>query len=235
MRTLQYYTYMFLYIISKMPIIKRLSKLEGEEAVRNRIKTYYELGTISLQRLMKIAGAEIKVNGAENVPLNEAVLFVSNHQSNMDIPVLFLSSPNKMSFIAKKEMENIPGLGKFMKMGNCLFMDRDNPRQSIKTISEGVDLLKKGYSLSVFPEGTRSKSNQPGEFKPGSLRLATKSGAKIVPVSLKDTRKLMEDNGNRIKPAQVEITFHEPIDPSQYQDTNELNRVVVEKITSVLL
>jgi 1-acyl-sn-glycerol-3-phosphate acyltransferase len=92
----------------------------------------------------------------------------------------------------------------------CVFMDRNDIRQSVQAINEGVDLLKQGYSMVIFPEGTRSKGETMGEFKQGSFKLATKAGVPIVPVAIKGSYKMMEEKGF-IRPASVEVIISKPI------------------------
>lgn len=164
--------------------------------------------------VMKIAGAKVNVIGLENLPKNETVLFVCNHQSNFDIPLLLSTIDIPKGFIAKKELENWPFISTWMKYINCIFLDRDNLRKSASSIIEGINLLKSGYSMVVFPEGTRSKGKPVAEFKGGSFRLATKSKCSIVPLTINGTYKLLEANHNKIKGADVELIIHPPINVS---------------------
>ncbi len=155
-------------------------------------------------------GVKVTIEGSENVP-EGAVLFVSNHQSYFDIPALMVHTPHFAPFVAKVELLKAPMLSWWMKQMGCLFIDRSDMRQSLKIVLEGIEKLKGGQSLIIFPEGTRSKSNEMLEFKPGSLKLAVKAKVPIVPVTLKNSFKTFEEHG-RIKGAEVLITFHEPID-----------------------
>ena len=160
--------------------------------------------------VLKVAGLKVKVIGKENIP-NEPCVFVGNHQSNFDIPVI-LSNTNRLTgAIAKKDMEKIPIVSYWMKQIHCVFMDRENPREALKSISEGVGNLKDGYSMLIFPEGTRSRSNNMGEFKKGSMRLAIKAGVPIVPITVYDTYKAMEGNNGKIKKANVKLIIDKPI------------------------
>jgi 1-acyl-sn-glycerol-3-phosphate acyltransferase len=147
----------------------------------------------------------------ENIPADKTVLFVSNHQSDLDILVFLALAPMPIGFVAKVEMLKVPVLRKWMKYIGCVFLDRDDIRQTAKVILEGIEILKRGHSLVVFPEGTRSRTGEPLPFKPGSLKLATKSKACIVPVTISGSYKIMEGNGYRIKPADIDIVFHPPV------------------------
>ena len=127
-------------------------------------------------------------------------------------------------------MEKIPFIAKLMKLRGCIFLDRNNPREGLKAIQEGIDLLKKGESLAVFPEGKRSKGEKMNSFKPGALRMAIKSGVKVAPVVIKGSYKLMEANGGKIKPAAVEIHFLKPINSKKYKDAVRLSNELEELI-----
>ena len=160
--------------------------------------------------VLKIGGLNLTVIGKENIPC-EPCLFVGNHQSNFDIPVI-LSNMNRLTgAIAKKEMEKIPVMSYWMRQIHSVFMDRENPREALKSISEGVENLKNGYSMIIFPEGTRSRSNNMGEFKKGSMRLAIKAGVPIVPITFYDTHKAMEGNNGKVKKANAKLIIDKPI------------------------
>ena len=153
------------------------------------------------------------------------MLFVSNHQSNLDF-VLLLAKLNKpVGFIAKVELEKIPLLRDWMRVINCLFMDRDDMRQQVKTIVEGINLLKSGKSMVVFPEGTRSKDGKMIDFKAGSFKLATKSKVPIVPVTIDGTFNALEGNGNKLIPGDINLYIHEPvhIDRLSKEEADSLN------------
>lgn len=163
------------------------------------------------------------------------VLFVVNHQSNLDIPVCMAYLPYPAPFIAKIELAKIPMMSYWMKQMHCLFMDRKNMRQSLKVILEGIEMLKNGQSLVIFPEGTRAKNGEMLEFKPGSLKLAVKANVPIVPVTIKNTYKMFEEN-NRIKKADVSITFHEAIATTglSREEINNLHNTVRDIIKTTL-
>ncbi|WP_245640238.1 lysophospholipid acyltransferase family protein [Paenibacillus dakarensis] len=156
--------------------------------------------------MLKAAGAKVTVHGAENIP-RDASVFVSNHQGNFDVPIMlgFIGKPKAL--LAKAELARLPFIRQWMKHLNCIFVDRSNPRQAINSLKEAEKLIKNHYSVVVFPEGTRSKSDEIGEFKPGAFRIASKTGAPIVPIQIRGSYKLMEDNGFWITPAHVTVTI----------------------------
>ncbi|MEM4991938.1 lysophospholipid acyltransferase family protein [Priestia sp. SB1] len=175
-----------------------------------------------MEKIIKISGARVNATGFDTLDKNEAYLFVCNHQSNFDIPLLYTYSPIKMAFVAKQEMRKIPIMGKLMELRGHIFMNRNNSKEAVKSIQKGIEVLKSGASLAVFPEGSRSKGEAMGSFKPGALRLAIKSGVKVVPVVISGSYNLMEANGGRVKPADVEIKCLDPLNPKDYKDAVKL-------------
>lgn len=182
--------------------------------------------------VMKLANAKVTVKGKENIPKNKTILFVANHQSNFDIPILISSLDLPIGFIAKKELEKWPILSTWMRYNNCIFMDRSNLRKSAQSIVEGANLLKNGHSLVIFPEGTRSKGGPIQEFKAGSFKLATKSKCTIVPITINGSHKLLEANKNRVKGGNVELIIHPAIDVATLEKS-ELE-TLNEKVYSIV-
>lgn len=162
------------------------------------------------RRLLNSSGSTFEVIGQENVPKNETVLIVGNHQGYYDIPVLTEHIQLPFGFISKKELSRIPILSRWMKYFKCVFIDRENPKKSLKAIEESINNINNGYSQVIFPEGTRSKCSKMGSFKPGSLKIAIKTGATILPVTINGTYKMLEETG-KIKKAHVKLVIHKPI------------------------
>lgn len=147
--------------------------------------------------ILKLAGITVTVKGAENIPRDRAVLFVGNHRSYFDILVGYTTVPGFVGFVAKKEMERIPLLRSWMKNVNCLFLDRKDIKAGLKTILEGIEKVKNGISVWIFPEGTRNRNKDLKEllvFKEGSLKIAEKSGCPVVPVAMVGTAEAFESH-----------------------------------------
>lgn len=162
-----------------------------------------------------ISGTKTTVTGLENIPKDEPVLFVGNHQGIFDTVIAYSMMPNLTGFVAKKEIEKVPFLRVWMRLLYCLFLDRQNMKEGLKTILKGIELVKdKGISMVIFPEGTRSKTEEMGPFKEGALKIAEKSGCKIIPMVQKNTRAILENHYPRIKMAHTAIAFGKPIDIS---------------------
>lgn len=163
---------------------------------------------------IQVTGSHVTVIGKENLSKNQAVLYVANHRSYFDILVGYSSVLSLTGFIAKKEMEKIPLLAQWMLFVNCLFIDRANIREGLKTILEGIEKVKKGVSIWIFPEGTRSTSDDPAgllPFKEGSLKIAEKSKCPIIPVAIMGTDAIFEKQFPRMKASEVTIIFGKPI------------------------
>lgn len=186
--------------------------------------------------LIRKARVHVQVEGLENVPKDETVLFVSNHQGNFDIPILIGCIPKYKGFIAKVELEKIPIITNWMRQLQCVFMDRSNPRQSVKSIIEGANLLKQGHSMVVFPEGTRSADGAMGDFKAGALKLATRAKVNIVPVTISGSYKIMEKGSLIVHPQDVRLTIHPLFETADYtdKDTQALAQDVEAIIQSAL-
>ncbi|WP_373897969.1 lysophospholipid acyltransferase family protein [Haloimpatiens sp. FM7315] len=161
---------------------------------------------------LDLVGIDIEIEGKENIPKKSGSLYVANHQGNLDIPCLIYALSKPVGFIAKKELENIPLISTWMKEIHCIFMNRENIRESLKDIKKGSEFLESGYDMSIFPEGTRSKSSLMGEFKKGSLKLAIKAEAPIIPVTIDGTYKCWEGNKRKdLLPGKVKITIHKAV------------------------
>lgn len=228
LRTIYFYLGFTLSLMFSSIYKIKINALTNKGDIEGRKLFIHKVTNSWAKLIMKIAGAKINIIGLENIPKDQTVLFVSNHQSNFDIPLLLSSIDIPKGFIAKKELERLPFISTWMKYINCIFMDRDNLRKSAEAIVEGVRLLKSGYSMVIFPEGTRSKGKCVDEFKSGSFKLATKSKCLVVPLTINGTYKLMEENNNAIKRANIELVIHPSIDVSA------LNKDELEKLPETI-
>lgn len=234
MRSLIFYPGIILKLILCNFYRIKINKLTQKGDIKERDAYIHKITTNWAKSVMNLAGARITVVGQENIPKDKTILFVANHQSNFDIPLLMSSIDVPKGFIAKKELEKWPIISTWMKYINCIFMDRSNLRKSAEAIVQGTKLLKNGYSMVIFPEGTRSKGGPIQKFKAGSFKLATKSGCIIVPLTINGTYKLLEANNNKIKGADVELVIHPAIDPKELEkeQLDNLNEKVYDIICS---
>ncbi len=236
LRTIVWYLYFFFYLIKVMPAYYKANSLLKKGRIEERDKIVNRITTKWAKDLLRLAGAKVTVIGAENVPKDRTVLFVSNHQGYFDIPLLMGYIDKPKAFIAKIETNKIPLISSWMKQMSCIFLDRNDMRQSLQVMKEAAEDLKKGNSMVIFPEGTRSKGNAMSEFKAGSLRIAVKAKVPIVPITIQGTYKLMEQNNFWINPAEVKLTISEPLETINLtkEQIGELNKKVQTMIANKL-
>lgn len=166
----------------------------------------------AFRTILWLAGTRVIVKGEENVPKDTAVLYAGNHRSLFDIPITYVRVPRPTGYVAKLELKRVPLLQFWMNNLHCLFLDRKNIKEGLKTILAGIEKAKSGISICIFPEGTRNK----GEanllpFHEGSFKIAEKSGVPIVPVTLVNTEAIFENHFPKVKPATVIVEYGKPI------------------------
>lgn len=163
--------------------------------------------------ILWITGSKVRVIGFENVPKDQPVLYVGNHQSFFDILLTYSRCPGLTGYVAKDGMEKIPLLSTWMKRLYCLFLNRSDIKEGLKTILTGIEQVKKGISICIFPEGTRNR--QPDgpmlPFKEGSMKIAEKSGCLIVPMAITGSANIFENQFPKIRPAKVILEYGKPI------------------------
>lgn len=206
-RTISVLFKVIIYMLKKQKLLKKVKKLE-KEGKEQEVKDIIAPLVIDWAKYcVDVTGSQVEVVGLENVPTDRNVVYIGNHQGIFDIPLLLGYIPYQKAFIAKIEILKIPMISDWMKLMKCVFIARKNPRQSIEAMHQGIENVKNGYSMVIFPEGTRSKGGPVKEFKPGSFKLAFQSGADVVPVTIDGTWKLYEEH-NKIKPANIKLTIH---------------------------
>ena len=182
-----------------------------------------DLETIKVVRsvfkvLLKLAGVTVTVKGAENIPEDTAVLYVGNHRSYFDILLTYSRCPGRTGYVAKKEMERYPLLSNWMHNLYCLFLDREDIKQGLKTILQAADYEKSGISGCIFPEGTRNKNSDELDMLPfhdGSFKIATRAKSPIIPIAISNSANIWEANFPKMTPAHVVIEYGKPIIPSE--------------------
>ena len=162
--------------------------------------------------ILFICGTKVTVIGEENVPKDQAVLYIGNHRSYFDIIITYARCPRLTGYIAKKDMEKVPLLRTWMRRLHCLFIDRENVKEALKTILAGIDNVKNGISMCIFPEGTRNKTeDEMLPFKAGSLKLSEKTRCPIVPMAITNSADILENHFPKVKPTHVILQYGTPI------------------------
>ena len=212
-RTIALFIYLFGYMIVHYGALRR-----GERALAaGDTQLVEELVNKNIPRwsrgILKVTGVSLVVEGLENIPKDTACVFVGNHRSYYDIPLLLASLDKPHGVLAKEELEKIPLLNRWMKLLGCVFVQRDDLRASVRALNDATAIVEGGKSFIIFPEGTRYKGEEggAGEFKAGAFRIAVKTGAPVVPVAISGARGLFEARGNRATPGTVYVRVLPPI------------------------
>lgn len=159
-----------------------------------------------------LSGIKLTVIGEENVPKEEAVLYICNHRSFFDIIITYARCPGLTGYISKDSMKKVPILSIWMERLYCLFLNRDDIRQGLQIILTAIEQIKNGISICVFPEGTRNKvSDEMLPFKDGSFKIAQKTNCPIVPMAITNSSAVLEDHFPFIKSTHVILEYGKPI------------------------
>lgn len=182
-------------------------------------------------------GSKVTIIGEENVPKDEAVLYVGNHRSYFDIVLSYSRCPGLTGYISKDSIGKIPFLAQWMKRLYCLFLNRTDIREGLKTILKGIEQVKNGISICIYPEGTRNHGRELLPFKEGSLKIAQKTGCAIIPMAVSHTDDIFENHLPWIRPANVILEYGKPIYPGELskEDKKFLGAYTQGKIQAMLL
>jgi 1-acyl-sn-glycerol-3-phosphate acyltransferase len=181
-----------------------------------------------------VAGVRVSVRGMDAIDPAGTYIFMANHVSNLDPPVLITRLPRRASVLVKKELFQVPILGRAMLLGDLVQVDRRNREAAINSMRRAEEVMASGLSLMVFPEGTRSADGQLLPFKKGPFYLAMDSGVPVVPVTILGTESRMRKGSSMICPGTVCLVFHPPLWPKAFADKEALIAAVRQAIASAL-
>ncbi|WP_294530730.1 lysophospholipid acyltransferase family protein [uncultured Fusobacterium sp.] len=201
----------FIYIsILYLPIIAFKDEKTAVKLAREKLKWLSKLVLKSLGVRLRVVYKNRKnINQLER---EKGIIYVCNHQSNLDIPVIVSALHMDVGFVAKKEMKSWPFFNIWMRKSKCVFLNRENPREGIKDIKEAVKVIKEGYPIVIFPEGERTLDGEILRFKKGSFKLATETNGIIIPLTLKGTFDIQKRGEWKMKRNQlVTVVVDEPI------------------------
>lgn len=171
----------------------------------------------ALGMIGKICGVKLTVIGKENIPKDQAVLYVCNHRSYFDIILGYSIMPGLTGYISKDDLEKVPLLNIWMRRLYCLFLNRTDMKQGLKTILKAIEYIKQGVSICIFPEGTRNRGEEGSllEFKEGSFKIAEKTGCPVIPIAISHTADVILNHMPKVTPCHVTIEYGEPIYPKE--------------------
>ncbi len=202
--------------------------------ISGRPEFLYNVGIALLRSGMRVAGIRVRVVGRDKLEPGKTYIFMSNHVSNLDPPVLMPVIPGRTSVLVKKELFRVPILGRAMRMVSLVPVDRRDREAAFASLRAAGDVLRTGIHLTTFPEGTRSPDGRLMPLKKGPFHVATETGVPIVPVTILGTYEAMPKGRLAISTREVTVVFHAPIDPKVLTEREALVRAVRESIESAL-
>ncbi|HEY4008851.1 MAG TPA: lysophospholipid acyltransferase family protein [Acidobacteriaceae bacterium] len=192
-------------------------------ALRKDFRMMYGWGMWIVALGVKAAGIRVRLEGRENVQPGVQYIFLSNHVSNLDAPVLLPLIPGMTSVFIKRELMKIPLLGTAMRMGKYIPVSRGNSREEAqRSVEVARDVLKSGLHITAFPEGTRSPDGRLLPFKKGAFFLSEAAKASIIPVVITGTERMMPKKTLRITPGEAHVTFLPPVRPQDATSREDL-------------
>ena len=203
--------------------------------ITNKEEKYNAIERKFTQISFRLLGINFDVKGLENIPENEPVIFVSNHQSFIDVKLSIAAIPRNFSFISKDILLKIPLLGKYMRTSGHIGIRRSDERNAYGTLSEVIRKLDSGKSIIYFPEGTRSENGELGKFKRGISMVILKSGRRVIPTAIMGSRGYLPKSSILSNPGHRDIGFRfgKPLEfPKVDKEDRELSLDVVAKVRS---
>jgi len=229
-RSIATYVAVSLYVLVAAPIGMTLAILFGAKDL------LYGLGHLGVRLALGLSGITFRVAGREHVPLDRAVVFCSNHQSNVDPPLLFEALHPRTHILYKAELNAIPLLTRAFRVGGFIPVDRRNKEAALRSIEAGAASIRSGNSFLIFPEGTRSRTAEMLPFKKGGFIMAIKAQAPIVPVAVQGGRDAMRKGSAVIRPVTVSVRIGEPIETAglSLHDRDDLIETTRARIEALL-
>lgn len=230
--------FVVLFLIIGIPVLG-IEWLIGKVSKKTMDYSSLRLVQWAFKMIIKLAGIELTVIGEENIS-EGPVLYIGNHRSFFDVPITYPRCPIRTGYIAKKEMEKVPLLSTWMKRLHCLFLDRNDLKQGLKTILTAIEKVKSGISICIFPEGTRNKNEDELDMLPfheGSFKIAAKTNCPIIPMAISGSADIWENHFPRVKKTHVILEYGKPIyiDQLEKEDKKHLGSYTQNIIHEMLV
>jgi len=194
------------------------------------IRLLYRMFMIGAWNGVRLAGVRVEMVGLDQLDPSRSYIFMSNHVSNVDPPILIPLIPKRTSVMVKKELFSYPILGRAMRMGSLVPVDRGNRDAGIAAVNAAKEVVQQGLNMTIFVEGKRSFDGKLLPFKKGPFYLAMECGVPVVPVTISGTHDIMPKTRFAIKPATVTVIFHPPIEPKDFVS----RECLMEKVRGVI-
>jgi 1-acyl-sn-glycerol-3-phosphate acyltransferase len=195
--------------------------------------TTHKVGRIWAKCILVLSNIRVTVKGFSNLKPGRSYIYMANHMSNFDIPVIQAYLPVQFRWLAKAELYKIPIFGYAMKRAGYISIDRSDRKSAIESLDRAAKIIRDGVSVVIFPEGTRSRTNHVQPFKKGGFFLAVDSGVPIIPIIIHGTERIMPKKQILIKPGNVTLEIAKPINSSDY--TRETKNDLMDKIRDIFL
>ena len=219
-----FYPWTLLVLLTAIP-----SSLFGQNVI-------HQIGILWGRSCLFLAGLKLRVEGTGNIPRDEPVIYVANHQSNFDIPILYAGLPIQFRWLAKKELFKVPLFGLAMKRSGYIPVDRSNRRKAMQSLTDAAKKVREGVSVIIFPEGTRTPDGSLQPFKKGALLVAAKARVPVVPVVIHGSFRIQPKDSWRIRSGPLEMKILPPIrtDGLQHNEFDSLTTTIHDRIATSL-
>jgi 1-acyl-sn-glycerol-3-phosphate acyltransferase len=202
--------------------------------ITGRVDLLYKMSMWAAFTGVRLTGVRVETVGLDRVDPKRSYIYMSNHVSNLDPPLLLPIIPGRTSVMVKKELFRYPILGQAMRIGSLVPVDRGNREAGIVAVREASAVLRRGISMAIFIEGMRSYDGKLLPFKKGPFFLAMETGVPVIPVTILGTHHAMPKARFAVKPGIVKIIFHDAIEPKDFGSREELMETVRQVICSAL-
>lgn len=196
-------------------------------------KHYHWVSRTWSRIVLPVVGVHIRVRGTEHLEPGRSYIYVSNHASMVDIPVVSAGVPDELRIVYKRELEKIPVFGWGLRMSNYIGIDRGRSPESRRSLNEAVEKIRKGASVLMFAEGTRTADGKLQQFKRGAFHLAIRSGVPVVPLTINGSFGIVPKHSLRIRSGVVELVFSEPIATSGIEGKDAELRLMEQVRTAI--
>ena len=202
-------------------------------------RAFFAIGPLWARQMFWIGGVKLELRGWENLPEairseRQPVIFMSNHESNLDPPVLISALPVPAVYISKKELKWVPLVGWAAGLGGTIFIDRGRRERALHGIKQAAAQIREGKTVVIFPEGTRTRTGRLGPFKKGGFAMALDAGVPIVPLATVGGFKALPPGSLRLRPGRYTILVGKPVDPAAFPDRDALLQEVRRNIESLV-
>ena len=202
-------------------------------------RAFFTIGPLWARQMFWVGGVKLEIRGWEKLPEairseKQPVIFMSNHESNLDPPVLIAALPVPAVYISKKELKWVPLVGWAAGLGGTIFIDRGKRERAVQSIHHAAEQIRDGKTVVIFPEGTRTRTGRLGPFKKGGFAMALAAGVPIVPLATVGGFRTLPPGSLRFRPGSYTILVGAPVDPAAFPDRDSLLREVRRHIEMLL-